>query len=122
MLTAFLATDAQPASAATVAAVAAGLNHTCALTTAGGLKCWGFNDFGQLGDATLTTRTTPVDVTGLTSGVVAVAAGRFHTCALTTVGGLKCWGSNFNGGLGDGTTTTHTTPRPRGHGPVHPSE
>jgi alpha-tubulin suppressor-like RCC1 family protein len=93
-----------------VAAIAGGQGHTCALTTAGGVKCWGWNDNGQLGDTTTTTRTTPVDVSGLTSGVAAIAAGDRHTCALTTAGGVKCWGWNNLGQLGDTTTTTRTTP------------
>jgi len=85
-----------------VAAVSSGLQHTCALTTAGGVKCWGFNGFGQLGDGTTTNRNTPVDVTGLTSGVAAISAGRYHACVVTTTGGAKCWGSNFWDQLGDG--------------------
>ncbi len=90
--------------------VAAGFSHTCALTTGGGVKCWGLNSFGELGDGTTIQRLTPVDVSGLTSGVSAIAAGSSHTCALTTSGGVKCWGSNVNGQLGDGTTTQHLTP------------
>jgi len=86
-----------------VAAVAAGYGHTCAVTTGGSLKCWGANVAGGLGDGTTTDRTTPVADTGLSSGVAAVAAGDWHTCALTTGGGLKCWGNNFYGQLGDGT-------------------
>jgi len=93
-----------------VSAIAAGNSHTCALTTTGGVKCWGRNDSGQLGDGTTTARATPVDVSGLTSGVSAIAAGDGHTCALTTTGGVKCWGNNSSGQLGDGTTTARATP------------
>ena len=93
-----------------VAAIGTGFETSCAVTTSGGLKCWGQNDQGQLGNGTTTDGLTPVDVTGLTSGVAAVAPARFHSCAVTTTGGLKCWGANFSGFLGDGTTSGSLTP------------
>jgi alpha-tubulin suppressor-like RCC1 family protein len=93
-----------------VSAIAAGYYHTCGLTTSGGVKCWGDNEHGQLGDGTTTNRITPVDVSGLTSGMRAIAAGYGHTCAVTTSNGIKCWGWNSSGQLGDGTQTDRTTP------------
>ena len=99
-----------PGLASGVAAIAAGFEHNCALTTGGGLKCWGYNLSGQLGDGFTRNRLIPVDVQGIASGVAAIAAGGMHTCALTTDGGVKCWGRNLYGELGDNSTTMRPIP------------
>jgi alpha-tubulin suppressor-like RCC1 family protein len=85
-----------------VIAIAMRGSHACAQTTGGGLMCWGHNGSGQLGDGTTTNRLTAVGVSGLSAGVNAIAAGQGFTCALTTSGGVKCWGSHQNGQLGIG--------------------
>src|SRR5262249_21532593 len=77
-----------------VAATSVGAGHACALRIGGGVKCWGDNTYGALGDGTTTNRWAPVDVSGLTSGVAAIAAGGSHTCGVTKNGGLLCWGEN----------------------------
>lgn len=94
-----------------VASVSAGAYHTCAVTISGGLKCWGDDSYGQLGnDVTLTSKPTPVDVLGMTSGVASVSAGAYHACAVTAAGGLKCWGRDATGQLGDASTSDKPTP------------
>jgi len=85
-----------------VASISAGGRHTCAVTTAGAALCWGANEAGQLGDGTTTDQPGPVQVTGLTSGVVSISAGSQHSCALMQGGSVKCWGDNRHGELGIG--------------------
>jgi len=93
-----------------VTSVTGGLNHTCALTSAGGVKCWGRNDKGQLGNGTTTDSDTPANVTGLASGVTAIAAGSEHTCAINAAGTARCWGANSSGQLGNGSNIDTKVP------------
>jgi alpha-tubulin suppressor-like RCC1 family protein len=77
--------------------VAAGGNDivtafACAVTDAGGVKCWGYNDSGQLGNGAKINSSVPVDATGLTQGIKEVAAGAVHACALSHAGAVSCWG------------------------------
>jgi alpha-tubulin suppressor-like RCC1 family protein len=93
-----------------VTGISAGWSHSCAVTLAGAVKCWGHNAFGELGDGTTSDSAVPVGVVGLGSGVIAVSVGEFHSCAVTRTGGVKCWGYNSDGELGHGTTTHSSVP------------
>ena len=95
-----------------VAAVSAGYQHTCAITTQGKLFCWGSNGAGQLGVDVILSSESPVPVDGLSSAVIAVSAGGKHTCAVTQTGSVLCWGSNESGQLGDGTYENRWVPAP----------
>ncbi|WP_018802477.1 Ig-like domain repeat protein [Salinispora arenicola] len=95
----------------TITAVAAGGLHSLALTSTGAVLAWGRNVSGQLGNGDSTNRSTPVEVS-LPAGVTitAVAAGAFHSLALTSAGAVLAWGENLHGQLGNGGTTDRSTP------------
>jgi alpha-tubulin suppressor-like RCC1 family protein len=94
----------------TVAQVSAGGSHSCARKTDGTLWCWGSNNSGELGDGTITSRATPVQVTTLGALVADVSARGDHTCAVRTDGTGVCWGRNDAGQVGDGTLVDRHTP------------
>ena len=77
------------------------------MTSGGRVKCWGV----QPGSTSETTYSTiPVDVSGLSSGVTAITAGWFYSCAVSSGGAAKCWGINIFGELGNGTTGNSLVP------------
>ena len=95
-------------------AVAAGDGFSCAVTSAGGVECWGIDGNGQLGDGGRcgTPCPEPVQVEGLSSHVAAVSAGGYHACALIDEGAVKCWGYNAEGQIGDGRACGYLACRP----------
>lgn len=81
-------------------AIAAGGNHSCAITQSLGAECWGMNSVGQLGDGRTLDATAPVSVAGEHT-FLALAGGWYHSCALSQLGEAYCWGYNAYGALGD---------------------
>ncbi len=82
----------------------------------GGVKCWGDDEFGQLGDGVITSNEgegsqTPVAASGI-SGAIAVSAGYTSGCALLSDGDIDCWGWGEDGDLGDGSEEASATPTP----------
>jgi alpha-tubulin suppressor-like RCC1 family protein len=92
--------------------VSVGTYHTCGITRAGKIQCWGMNKYGQLGASTTELcedswgdpypcSATPVPLSSSLAWKE-VSADAFHTCALSEAGAVYCWGSNSFGRLGDG--------------------
>ncbi|MEZ4662742.1 MAG: hypothetical protein R2911_34775 [Caldilineaceae bacterium] len=101
-------------------AINAGRSHTCVLHQDNTVSCWGSNDGGQIGDGTVNDHLTPYKVPGASNGIAVAAASFFlnqindhigHSCVLKSDFTVQCWGSNKFGQLGDGTTTSSTSPQ-----------
>lgn len=96
--------------------VGTGADHACALIATGNVKCWGSNAYGQSGYPIGTTWESPgyptegQTVAGI-SNATALAVGGNHTCALLSDHTVKCWGANYAGQTGDGSTSNHSDPR-----------
>ena len=94
-----------------VTSISLGKDHSCGLWENGSIYCWGDNSEGQLGDGTFVGKTLPTLVR-LPTGRIATSinSGSMHTCATLDDGSMLCWGDNGNGQLGDGSTSSSSTP------------
>jgi len=86
-----------------VSSIVDGGAHICVLTKDSKVKCWGGNLYGQLGEQTnlSVSYTEPTEVVELQNPIIAISAGREHTCALSINGTVKCWGRNGVSQLGN---------------------
>lgn len=95
--------------------------HTCAVV-AGGVQCWGYGNSGQLGNGGNSFASPPVVAIPANSNISMVSTGDYHTCALTFAGGVRCWGYNLYGQLGNGGNADSNVPvvaLPDGSGATH---
>ncbi|MGB2285915.1 MAG: hypothetical protein ACPH8S_03530, partial [Poseidonia sp.] len=96
----------------TAVTLTTGTAHTCAILDNGDMKCWGSDDYGQLGDGGSNTDTNAPSSTAIDLGTgrtaVAMHAGWHFTCAILDNGDVKCWGRDDQGQLGDGGSNTDT--------------
>jgi alpha-tubulin suppressor-like RCC1 family protein len=84
--------------------------HTCGVRSNGRAYCWGSNWAGQLGDGTITSRSTPTEVSGGYTDWTVLDSEYNTTCGIRKPGRLWCWGRNSEGQIGDGTATNQSTP------------
>jgi alpha-tubulin suppressor-like RCC1 family protein len=90
--------------------VSGGQQHTAAIKTDGTLWTWGLNGNGQLGDNTITKKSSPVQTVAFGTNWKSVACGLYHTVALKTDGTLWVWGINYKGVLGENSETSRSSP------------
>ena len=94
----------------TAVRVSAGREHTCVLLDDNSVKCWGRNEFGQVGDETIIDKNTSTAVELGGGRPVFLGAGGHSSCVLFDEGSLACWGSNGSGQLGTGDESFVATP------------
>jgi len=99
----------------TAVALSSGGYHTCAILDNGSVSCWGWNNYGQLGDGTsgsAADKYTPTQTSSLGANrtAVAISSGTYHTCVILDNGDVSCWGLGTYGRLGNGGTSNQNTP------------
>jgi len=90
--------------------VSCGYATVCSVKTDGTLWCWGDNASGQLGDNTITKKSSPVQTIAFGTNWKQVSGGKLHTACIKTDGTLWTWGDNASGQLGDNTITKKSSP------------
>ena len=109
-------TSSPPVDLSNIVQIASHSSHTCALSSDGEVFCWGKGNNGQLGNNTNSGNNLPVKVvaeTGTTdplTGIIQIATGLEHICALNLDGEVFCWGQGIHGQRGDNTTTNVNYP------------
>jgi alpha-tubulin suppressor-like RCC1 family protein len=97
----------------TFVSVEAGAYHTCGLETSpGNIYCWGRGGSGELGNGSNNQTNAPASMVSGGHSFVEVSGGEIHSCGLTPVGDVYCWGNNDNGQLGDATNNSSLVPVP----------
>jgi alpha-tubulin suppressor-like RCC1 family protein len=96
----------------TAVSLSSGMYHTCALLDNGSVSCWGEGSSGKLGSGGTSQQNSPTLTSSFGVGrtATAISAGGYHTCALLDNGAVSCWGLNNYGQLGNGGTSSKTTP------------
>jgi len=98
--------------------VSAGARHTCAVTSGGAVRCWGSNTGGVLGNGNEQSSAVPTQVVGLNSGFVGVSVGEKDSCAVASSGKVMCWGSKYQSGQHDRSSSLFGPPQEiKGLGP-----
>jgi alpha-tubulin suppressor-like RCC1 family protein len=103
-------TAGTPMSGKILTQIGGGYEHSCAVDAAGAAYCWGYNNYGELGNSSTATSGVPVAVT--TAGtpmsgkiLTGIVSGNYFSCAVDTTGLSYCWGYNNHGQLGNGATS-----------------
>ncbi|MBL6748247.1 MAG: putative Ig domain-containing protein, partial [Candidatus Poseidonia sp.] len=101
-------------SGRTATSIYAGGHYTCAILDDASVKCWGQNTDGQLGIGSTSNTNTPTTINTLGSGrtAVSLATAMSTVCALLDDGSVKCWGSDYDGQLGNGGTNADLSSPP----------
>jgi alpha-tubulin suppressor-like RCC1 family protein len=109
-------TAIQVAGLSSVISISGGREHSVAVKSDGTVWAWGRNSYGEIGDATVLNRSTPVQVhdpgdqSGFLSGVIAASAGSYHTLAIKSDLSVRSWGRNDDGELGNGLLVDSNVP------------